>query len=169
MAPITASERGNTTARTPTSSSSRAGVDKTTRRRPRKTHPKVLGPLGGQYEVPSAVQTSRLLSLPFEVRNKIWSFALTGKDATLRFDSDARRWDTKEIGAGLSTACHQIALETKDVPLKVNRLSFDGEGFLQWHRRLTSPEPWVWEISVGDVVMARKRTGEVVMMGLTEG
>ncbi|KAF1968707.1 hypothetical protein BU23DRAFT_257641 [Bimuria novae-zelandiae CBS 107.79] len=117
------------------------GITKPPRRRPRKTHPKVLGPLSTQYTTPSAVQMSRLLSLPPELRNIIWSYALTSDDSRLHYDSAAVRFDTSQIAAGLPATCHQTALETLYLSLRCNTLCFDSKAaFLRWTRRLVAVE-----------------------------
>jgi hypothetical protein len=51
----------------------------------------------------------------------------------LHFSAAKGRFDVAGIGAGLLTACHITALETRWLPLECNRLEFPSSGeFLRW-------------------------------------
>lgn len=90
------------------------------RRRP-KTHPKILGPLDSSS---ANQQDSPLFSLPPELRLLIWEYALTSPTGELEYHLAAARFDSSTIGAGLFTTCHQVALETLYLPLRLNVLAF---------------------------------------------
>ncbi|KAF2448592.1 hypothetical protein P171DRAFT_440941 [Karstenula rhodostoma CBS 690.94] len=122
------------------------GVTKVLKRRRKKTHPKVLGPLDTHYGSRSDT-ASPLLALPFEIRRMIWCHALTSSNKRLRYDTNSSKLDLSPIGAALSATCHQIALETRHMPLELNKLCFDVQGFLRCQRRLMSMEGEVeWEL-----------------------
>ncbi|KAF2702793.1 hypothetical protein K504DRAFT_463979 [Pleomassaria siparia CBS 279.74] len=72
-------------------------------RRPRKVHPRVLGPLDVSTSEAIA-NASPLLRLPPEIRNMIWKHALTTTD---------RRYKVP----GIITVCHQVALETMAIEM----------------------------------------------------
>jgi hypothetical protein len=75
----------------------------------------------------TAATPSPLLSLPAELRNQIYTLALTSPTSTLPFNPTTRRFDVSSIGAGLLSTCSQIFDETRYLPLQLNRLVFDME------------------------------------------
>ncbi|KAL5436116.1 hypothetical protein PMIN06_010941 [Paraphaeosphaeria minitans] len=122
------------------------GVTKVTKRRRQTTHPKVLGPLDAHCGSRSNT-ASPLLALTFEIGRIIWRHALTSPKKRLLYDTDSSILNLSPIGAAISATCHQIALETKDMPLKLNKLCFDVQGFLKCQRRLMAMEGEVeWEL-----------------------
>jgi hypothetical protein len=97
------------------------------RKRARKVHPKVLGPL--QADTPD--QTSRLLHLPVELRLMIWELVMTTETGKLHYDAEENgftvvgshrswRWEVP----GLLMTCHQVALDALWLYLKVNSVVF---------------------------------------------
>lgn len=118
-----------------------------TKGRRHKKHPKILGPLDKQCGNDSAT-ASPLIALPFEIRRIIWRHALTSPNKCLRYDADFSKLDLSAIGAGLFATCHQIALETMGMPLKLNTLCFDVQGFLRCQRMLAAMEGKVeWKLA----------------------
>lgn len=79
-----------------------------------------------------------LLTLPAELRNQIYTLALTSPTRTLTFKPTTRRFDVSLIGAGLLSTCSQIFDETRYLPLQLNRLVFDMEGPSVWFMVLLS-------------------------------
>jgi hypothetical protein len=69
--------------------------------------------------------SSPLLLLPAELRNLIYSYALTSSTGSLCFNPITRRFDVSPIGAGLLTSCHSVFEETRYLPLQLNRLVFE--------------------------------------------
>ena len=133
-------------------------ISKPARRRPLKTHPKVLGPLATSYATASLHQSSsRLLSLPPEIRNLIWTQALTSSDGTLRYNTSESRFEGQDVALSLPATCHQVALETQYLAVKVNKLVFeDAEGYLRWRKRLSGVEAGTgWKVRVGCVELAQ--------------
>lgn len=100
-----------------------AGIPK---QRSPKTHPKLLGPL--DVTTWQATTKSRLLSLPPELRNMIWEFALTSPTGTLEYSPKSHRFEVSPLGVSLLTTCHLTALETQYLPLKLNKLVFPCPG-----------------------------------------
>lgn len=68
---------------------------------------------------------SLLLKFPAELRNLIWDFALTSDNYTLHYNTDSKRYNVSNIGAGLLTTCRTISAETLYTPLRLNTLVFD--------------------------------------------
>lgn len=68
--------------------------------------------------------SSPLLCLPAELRNIIYEYALTSPDSNLHFDSESKRFDISQIGAGLLTTNRSLYMETRYLPLQLNRLVF---------------------------------------------
>lgn len=106
-------------------------ITKRARHPSKKTHRKIL-----DRQVTTDQSGSRLLSLPAEIREQIWTEALTALDETLRFSPAARRFNVAAIGSGLLTACHLTAIETQLLPPKLNTLVFSSaHQFLAWSKR----------------------------------
>jgi len=97
------------------------------RRRPPKTHPKILGPVSS-HTTPAAhqaaVSASPFLSLPGEIRNMIYVYALTSKTNRLPYDKQHGRFDVSKIGAGLLQTCQMVSCETMYMPLTLNTIVF---------------------------------------------
>lgn len=66
-----------------------------------------------------------LPTLPAELRNRIWDYALRSDTETLRWDPWTKRFDVTDIGAGLLTACRCTSGETLYTPLRLNTLVLD--------------------------------------------
>ncbi|KAL5380581.1 hypothetical protein DPSP01_007644 [Paraphaeosphaeria sporulosa] len=114
-------------------------ITKATKRRRQKTHPKVLGPL--DTHCGSRLNTvSPLLALPFEIRRIIWRHALTSPNKYLLYATKSLTLDLSPIRAALSATCHQIALETTNMLLKLNKICLDVQGLLRCRRRLLAME-----------------------------
>jgi hypothetical protein len=98
-----------------------------TRKRSRKTHIKVLGPLSSHTILAAhlaAIAASPLLSLPGEIRNMIYAYALTSETKLLAYNNQRGRFDVSRIGAGLLQICHMVSRETMYLPLLLNTLVF---------------------------------------------
>jgi hypothetical protein len=67
---------------------------------------------------------STLLALPAELRNVIYTYALTSPTSSLTFIPSTRRFDVSTIGAGLLVTCRSLAEETRYLPLQLNKLVF---------------------------------------------
>jgi hypothetical protein len=96
-------------------------------KRPPKTHPKILGPLSSHTTLAAhqaAIAASPLLSLPGEIRNIIYAYALTSETKCLLFDTQHGRFDVSRIGAGLLQTCHMVSREAIYLPLVLNTLVF---------------------------------------------
>jgi hypothetical protein len=96
-------------------------------KRPRKTHLKFLGPLSSHTTLAAhqaAIVASPLLSLPGELRNMIYAYALTAETKLLTYDDRDGRFDVSGIGAGLLQTCHVVSRETMYLPLLLNTLAF---------------------------------------------
>ncbi|KAF1847734.1 uncharacterized protein K460DRAFT_333042 [Cucurbitaria berberidis CBS 394.84] len=126
-------------------------------KKPRKTHPKILGPMTLPENVRNYKMTeSSLLNLPAELRQMIWDHALTSPTGSLTYDTTKNRFDVSSIGAGLLTTCHCVALETQYLPLQLNKLVFDiptrtNADFMVFLARLNRLEAalgWVLKIDV---------------------
>ncbi|KAF2798080.1 hypothetical protein K505DRAFT_357879 [Melanomma pulvis-pyrius CBS 109.77] len=152
------------------STSNPTGIKKPQRKRARKVHPKVLGPL----TTPPPSPISPLLSLPPEIRSQIWRHAMTTTTGELVYSSVANGFQvanstthTHYTVPGLATTCHQIALETQHLALKVNRLIFpEVEDLLQFSRLLFPREAALGRLieirrvvcGVGETVLYLKKT-----------
>ena len=97
------------------------------RRRPPKTHLKILGPVSS-HTTPAAhqaaISASPFLSLPGEIRNMIYVYALTSKTNRLPYDKQHGRFDVSKIGAGLLQTCQMVSCETMHMPLTLNTIVF---------------------------------------------
>jgi len=97
------------------------------RRRPPKTHLKILGPVSS-HTTPAAhqaaISASPFLSLPGEIRNMIYVYALTSETNRLSYDKQLGRFDVSKIGAGLIQTCHMVSCETMYMPLTLNTIVF---------------------------------------------
>jgi hypothetical protein len=69
--------------------------------------------------------SSPFLALPAELRNAIYTFALTTPSGSLTFNPSTRRFDVSSIGAGLLTTCRALFEETQYLPLQLNKLVFE--------------------------------------------
>ena len=123
-----------------------------------KTHPKVLGPLDPQ----SQSQTSRLLELPAELRHMIWCHALTASDRKLHYNATSRCFAQGDIAVGLLLTCHQLALETTHLHLKMNTLCFDDSlAFMRWQRRhMRTEAAHRYRVELRGVKLVRKEIRE---------
>ncbi|KAH8731986.1 hypothetical protein GQ44DRAFT_271014 [Phaeosphaeriaceae sp. PMI808] len=99
--------------------------------------------------------SSSLESLPAELRNMIWEYACTSSTGILSFDSESRRFDVSQIGAGLLTTCRSLFEETWCLPLQLNRLLFQVPSpsvwfmvFLAKLNRLEEEMGWVLKMEV---------------------
>ena len=130
-------------------------LQKALRKRARKVHPKVLGPLHAD----TPIQTSRLLRLPAEIRIMIWELIMTTETGELHYDAEENgftvvgpcrswRWEVP----GLLMTCHQVALETLWLYLKVNSVVFPWPADeMQFARLLYSKEAAQgWEIDFSE-------------------
>lgn len=107
------------------SSSDHSGITQCRKRkvaRPRKRHPKILGP-APDVDL-SVLMASPLLSLPSELRLLIYEYALTSPTGTLHYCTTKQCFDYSSIGNGLLTTCSTIAHETLYLPLRLNTLVF---------------------------------------------
>jgi hypothetical protein len=86
----------------------------------------------------NTITPSSLLSLPAELRNLIYTFALTSSTRALTFNASTRRFDVLPIGAGLLTTCSQLFDETRYLPLQLNRLVFEMDAPSVWFMVLLS-------------------------------
>lgn len=68
-----------------------------------------------------------LLTLPPEIRNMIWDYALSSDSGTLYYDNRIKRFDVPSIGAGLMTTCRSTFNETLFAALRPNTLVLDNE------------------------------------------
>jgi len=97
------------------------------RRRPPKTHLKILVPVSS-HTTPAAhqaaVSASPLLSLPGEIRNVIYIYALTSETNRLPYDKQHGRFGVSKIGAGLLQTCQMVSCETMYMPLTLNTIVF---------------------------------------------
>ncbi|PSN74348.1 hypothetical protein BS50DRAFT_670758 [Corynespora cassiicola Philippines] len=95
------------------------------RRRIRKTHPKVLGPLKGDS---TSTSVSPFFHLPAELRVMIYKEAMTSPSGNIEYISATKRrpghFDLEATGANLRVTCHFIALEMSDILLEMNTLVF---------------------------------------------
>jgi hypothetical protein len=97
------------------------------RKRPRKSHLKIIGPISSHTTLAAhqaAVSASPLLSLPCEIRNKIYAYALTSETQRLVYDKQHDRFNVSQIGAGLQQTCQMVSRETMNMPLILNTLVF---------------------------------------------
>ena len=100
--------------------------------------------------------SSPLLALPAELRNQIYSYALTSPTHTLTFNVQTKRFDVPAIGAGLLTTCRSLSEETRYLPLQLNRLVFEVASspsvsfmvLLAKLRRLEEDMGWVLKMDV---------------------
>ena len=101
----------------------------------KKHHLKFLGPTQDDHlppptndlDQPATTHTSSpspLLRLPPEVFHRIASYALTSPTESLSYNFTDMRFDVAEIGVGLISTCHAIALETRFLHLSKNTLIF---------------------------------------------
>ena len=67
---------------------------------------------------------SPVLALPRELRNAIYSYALTSPTGSLTFIPCTLRFDVSAIGVGLLVTCRSLAEETRYLPLQLNKLVF---------------------------------------------
>ena len=118
-------------------------------KRPRKAHSRALGP--ADTPTPNA---SPLLRLPPEIRVQIYKHALTSPTGTLLYTraptiglstplhTSVRVSTPPRYGPlGLTSTCHQIALETRWLPLALNTVLCAGpEDVLAFVRVLTRKE-----------------------------
>jgi hypothetical protein len=90
----------------------------------KKHHLKLLGPVQNDPTTTPARETSPLLRLPIEVRHLIFSYALTSPSSSLTYNAADMRFSLCDIGSGLLSSCHALALETQYLHLKLNTLIF---------------------------------------------
>jgi len=105
----------------------------------RKHHLKFLGPIQDDHPAPHAndldqpatttpaSNPSPLLRLPPEVFHRIASYALTSPTSSLGYNFTTMRFDVAEIGVGLISTCHAIALATRFLHFSKNTLVFKTE------------------------------------------
>jgi hypothetical protein len=96
-------------------------------KRPRKAHLKILGPVFSHTTLAAheaVVLASPFLSLPGEIRNMIYTYALSSETQCLAYDKRHGRFNVSGIGAGLLQTCHMVSRETMYMPLLVNTLVF---------------------------------------------
>ncbi|KAJ6272487.1 hypothetical protein PSV08DRAFT_246591 [Bipolaris maydis] len=98
------------------------------RLRAKKHHLKLLGPVEASpattLSTTSSTEIPFLLRLPGEIRNSIYSYALTSPTLSLTYNASEMRFPLDDIGFGLMSSCHALALETQYLHLKLNRLVF---------------------------------------------
>ena len=94
----------------------------------KKHHLKLLGPVeSSPTATPSTTSSTEipfLLRLPGEVRNLIYSYALTSPTSSLVYNASEMCFPLHDIGLGLMSSCHALALETQYLHFKLNRLVF---------------------------------------------
>lgn len=93
-------------------------------RRRKKHHLKFLGPTQNDPITISSKTISPILRLPGEIRKLIYSYALTSPTSTLAYDASEMRFQADDIGLGLLSSCHAVALETQHLHFKLNTLVF---------------------------------------------
>ena len=119
---------------------------------------------------------SSLLALPAELRNQIYSYALTSPTHTLTFNVQTKRFDVSTIGAGLLTTCGSLFEETRYLPLQLNRLVFEVPSspsvsfmvLLAKLKRLEEDMGWVLKMdvrfsSLGKAEDGNRMDGKVIM------
>lgn len=94
----------------------------------RKYHLKLPGPIKNHATASSSNSNSLLLRLTAEIRCLIFSCALTSPTSSLTYNATSMRFDLSNIGTGLLTSCHEVAIETQYLHLKLNTLIFDVDG-----------------------------------------
>ncbi|XP_014558870.1 hypothetical protein COCVIDRAFT_93474 [Bipolaris victoriae FI3] len=98
------------------------------RSKAKKHHLKLLGPVKvSPTTTPSTTSSTEipfLLRLPGEIRNLIYSYALTSPTSSLIYNASEMRFPLHDIGFGLMSSCHALALETQYQHFKLNRLVF---------------------------------------------
>jgi len=118
---------GHNPSTTPRSSFKNPSKVSKPRRRPPKTHLKIVGPVSS-HTTPAAHQAAVLaspfLSLPGEIRNMIYVYALTSETNRLPYDKQHGRFDVSKIGAGLLQTCQMVSCETMYMPLTSNTIVF---------------------------------------------
>jgi hypothetical protein len=120
-------EEGYISSRTTQSSFKNPSKISKPRKRLRKGHLKIIGPISSHTTLAAyqaAVSASPLLSLPCEIRNIIYAYALTSETQYLVYDKRHGRFKVSEIGAGLQQICHMVSRETMNMPLILNTLVF---------------------------------------------
>ncbi|EUC47016.1 hypothetical protein COCMIDRAFT_45383, partial [Bipolaris oryzae ATCC 44560] len=92
----------------------------------KKHHIKLLGSVESSAastpSITSSTEIPFLLRLPGEIRNLIYSYALTSPTSSLTYNVSEMRFPLHDIGFGLMSSCHALALETQYLHLKLNRL-----------------------------------------------
>jgi hypothetical protein len=97
-------------------------------KKPWKTHPKVLGPPSAHLTLSAhetTITASPFLRLPGEIRNMIYTYALSSPKGYLRYSKAVARFDVLDIGVGLLIMCYFVAFETLYLPPQLNRLVFE--------------------------------------------
>ncbi|KAH7079459.1 hypothetical protein FB567DRAFT_122706 [Paraphoma chrysanthemicola] len=90
-------------------------------------------------------------SLPAEIRNQIYVYALTSPTGSLTFDPLRGRFDVSDIGAGLLITSRSLYEETRYLPLQLNQLVIDAWGYmglLSKLNRLEQDMGWMLRVDV---------------------